>query len=67
MVIIGSLKPMRVVQRARLWAMTRTASQAPLVGTARWQVVEAHAVFQVADGVLDLGVAAIFSLPFLND
>ena len=30
--------------------------------TARWQVVEPHAVLQVADGVLDLGVAAVVGL-----
>ena len=29
--------------------------------TSRWQVVEPHAVFEVADGVLDLGVAAMVS------
>ena len=28
----------------------------------RWQVVEAHAVLQVADGILDLGVAAMVGL-----
>ena len=48
--------------------MTWTASQAPFgrlrIGgeAARWQVVEAHAVLQVADGVLDLGVAAMVGL-----
>ena len=31
---------------------------------ARGQVVEAHAVFEVADGVLDLGVAAMVGLQF---
>ena len=60
-----SPRPMRAVQRARLWAMTWTASQAPFgrlrIGgeTARWQVIEADAVLQVADGVLDLSVAVI--------
>ena len=29
---------------------------------ARWQVVEPHAVLQVADGILDLGVAAMVGL-----
>ena len=50
--------------------MIWTASQAPF-GTlriggevARWQVVEPHAVLQVADGILDLGVAAMVSLRF---
>ena len=48
--------------------MTWTASQAPFgrlrIGgeTARWQVVEPDAVLQVADGVLDLGVAAVVGL-----
>ena len=31
-VATGSPRPMRVVQRARLWAMTCTANQAPLAG-----------------------------------
>ena len=69
-------RPMRVVQRARLWAMTPyrvrgrlwTANQAPFgmlrIGgkTARGQVVEAHAVLEVANGILDLGVAAMVGL-----
>ena len=61
---------MRAAQRARLWAITWTASQAPFgrlrIGgeTARWQVVEPDAVLQVADGVLDLGVAAMVGLQF---
>ena len=71
MVATGSPKPMRVVQRAKLWAMTPyrvrgrlwTASQAALAGeAARGQVVEPHPVLQVADGVLDLGVAAMVGL-----
>ena len=63
-----SPRPMRAVQRAKLWAMTWTASQAPFgrlrIGgkTARWQVVEAHAVLEVANGVLDFGVAAMVGL-----
>ena len=68
MVTSCSPRPMRAVQRAELWAMTWTASQAPFgrlrIGgkTARWQVVEAHAVLQVADGVVDLSVAAMVGL-----
>ena len=31
---------------------------------ARWQVVEAHAVLEIADGVCDLGVAAMVGLQF---
>ena len=48
--------------------MIWTASQAPFgmlrIGgeAARWQVVEPHAVLEVADGVLDLGVAAMVGL-----
>ena len=48
--------------------MIWTASQAPFgrlrIGgeAARWQVVEPHAVLQVADGVLDLRVAAMVGL-----
>ena len=63
-----SPRPMRVVQRAKLWAMTWTASQAPFgrlrIGgkTARRQVVEAHAVLEIADSVLDLSVAAMVGL-----
>ena len=68
MVTTGSPRSMRAVQSARLWAITCTASQAPFgrlrIGgkTARWQVVEAHAVLEVADGVLDLSVAAMVGL-----
>ena len=51
-----------------LWAITCTASQAPFgrlrIGgeTARGEVIEPDAVLEVADGVLDLGVAAIVGL-----
>ena len=63
MVATGSPRPMRVVQRARLWRMAWTASQAPLAGKrpeGRW--LSPHAVLQVADGILDLGVAAMVGL-----
>ena len=59
-----SPRPIRAVQRAKLWAMTWTASQAPFgrlrIGgeAARGEMVEPHAVLEVSDGVLDLGVAA---------
>ena len=68
MVTSCSPRPMRAVQRAKLWAMTWTASQAPFgrlrIGgeTARGEVIEPDAVLQVADGVLDLGVAAMVGL-----
>ena len=60
-----SPRPMRVVQRARLWAITCTASQAPLAAKrpeGRW--FNPDAVLEVADGVLDLGVAAMVGLQF---
>ena len=65
-----SPRAMRPVQRARLWAMTCTASQAPFgklrIGSeaARGEMVDSHAVFQVPDGVLFLGVAAVVGLQF---
>ena len=63
MVATGAPRPMRVVQRARLWAMTCMVSQAPFGGKAsRGEMVEPHAVLQVADGVLDLGVVAMVGL-----
>ena len=73
MVTTVSPRAMRPVQRARLWAITQTASQAPFgklrIGgeAARGQMVEAHAVLQVPDGVLDLGVAAAASPPRLTE
>ena len=67
-VTICSPSPMRVVQRARLWASACTASQAPFgklrIGgeAARGEMVEPYAVLQVSDGVFDLGVAAVVGL-----
>ena len=55
----------RVVQRARLWANTWTASQAPFgklrIGgeAARGEMIESHSVLEVTDGVLHLGVAVM--------
>ena len=69
-VTTGSPRPMRAVQRARLWAITCTASQAPFgrlrIGgeAARGEMVQPHAVLEVADGVLDLGVAPMVGLQF---
>ena len=60
----------RAVQRARLWAITCTASQAPFgrlrIGgeAARGEMVQSNAVLEVADGVLDLGVAPMVGLQF---
>ena len=58
-ITICSPKPIRAVQRARLWAITCTASQVP-----RRHVVQPDAVLEVAYGVLDLGVAAVVGLQF---
>ena len=71
-----SPRPMRAVQRARLWAMTPyrvrgrlwTARQAPfgmlrIGGEApRGEMVEPDAVLEVANGILDLGVAPMVGL-----
>ena len=63
-----SPRPMRAVQRARLCAITWTASQAPFgsVGgeAPRGEMVEPDAVLEVSDGILDLGVAAMVGLQF---
>ena len=57
-VTICSPRPMRAVQRARLWAITCTASQAPLAGKRpEGRMVEPDAVLEVSDGVLDLATA----------
>ena len=60
-----SPRPIRAVQRARLWAITCTASQAPLAAKrpdGGW--LRPNAVLQVPDGILDLGVAAVVGLQF---
>ena len=70
MVTICSPSPMRAAQRARLCAITWTANQAPFgrlrIGgeAARGEMVETHAVLEVSDGVLDLGVATMVGLQF---
>ena len=65
MVTICSPSPSRAVQRARLCASTCTASQAPLAAKpTRGEMVQPHAVLQVSDGVLDLGMAAMVGLQF---
>ena len=55
------LRPMRAVQRVRLCGITCTASQAALAAKRPdgRKMVETHAVLEVADGVLDLGVALV--------
>ena len=56
---------MRAVQRARLCAITCTASQAPLAAKrARGEMVQPHAVLEVAYRILDLGVTAMIGLQF---
>ena len=68
MVTTCSPRPMRAVQRARLWAITCTASHSPfgklrIGGEApRGEMVQADAVLQVAYRILDLGVAAMVGL-----
>ena len=64
MVTVCSPRPMRAVQRARLWAITWTASQAALAAKRPEGRFESDAVLQVSDGILDLGVAAVVGLQF---
>ena len=64
-VTVRSARPMRAVQRARLCAITRTASQAPLAAKrpeGRW--LSPTPCFRSPNGVLDLGVAAMIGLQF---
>ena len=47
-------RPMHAVQRAMLWAITCTASQAALAAKrARGEMVQPHTVLEVSDGILD--------------
>ena len=70
MVTTCSPRPMWAVQRAKLCAITWTASQAPFgmlrIGgeAARGEMVQSDAVLEVSDGVLDLGVEAMVGLQF---
>ena len=64
-VTIRSPRPMRAVQRARLWAIVWTASQVPLAAKRpRGEMVQPDAVLEVPYRILDLGVAAMISLQF---
>jgi hypothetical protein len=57
--------PMRLVQRAMLWARTLRASQAAFAPEATgWQMIQSDTVFQVPDGVFDHCVAAVVSFEF---
>ena len=60
--MIRSPRPMRAVQRARLWAIACTASQAALAAKPPGEMVEPDAVLEVSNGILDLGVAAMVGL-----
>ena len=65
MVAIRSPRPIRAVQRARLWAIVWTASQAPLAAKrpeGRWFSPTPYLMSR--NGILDLGVAAMVSLQF---
>ena len=58
-------RPMREVQRARLWAITCTAIQAALAEKRpEGMMVESHTVLEITDGVLHLGVATMVRLQF---
>ena len=58
-----SPRPMRAVQRARLWAH-HLYRQPGGVEAARGEMVQPHTVLEVSDGILDLGVAAMVGLQF---
>ena len=56
---------MRAVQRSRLWAITWDGQPGAVGGeAARGEMIEADAVLEVSDGILDLGVAAMVGLQF---
>ena len=62
-VTMPSPRPTRVVHRARLWAITCTASHAPLAANLPdRQVLEPDPLLEVPEGVLDLVMAAMVGL-----
>ena len=62
-VTVCSPRPMRAVQRARLWAHHLGGQPGTVGGEApRGEMVQPDAVLEVPDGILDLGVAAMISL-----
>ena len=64
-VAIRSPRPIRAVQRARLWAIVLDGQPGAVGGeAARGEMVQPDAVLEVSDGILDLGVAAMVSLQF---
>ena len=65
MVTTCSPRPIRAVQRARLWGHHLHRQPGGVGGeAARGEMVQPHAVLEVSDGVLDLGVAAMVGLQF---
>ena len=62
--MVTTCSPTCAPSRARLWAITCTASQAPLAAKRRGEMVQSDAVLEVSDGVLDLGVAAMVGFQF---
>ena len=63
-VTVRSARPMRAVQRARLCHHLHRQPGAVGGEAPRGEMVESDAVFQVSNGVLDLGVAAMIGLQF---
>ena len=65
MVTTPSSRPMRAVQRARLWGQHLDGQPCAVGGeAARGEMVEADAVLEVSDSILNLGVAAMVGLQF---
>ena len=62
--MVRSPRPICAVQRARLWAITCTATRRRWRRSGRTHVVQIDAVLEVSNGVLDLGVAAVVGLQF---
>ena len=62
--MVRSPRPIRAVQRARLWAITCTEPSAVGGEAAGRHVVQTDAVLEVSNGILDLGVAAVVGLQF---
>ena len=62
-VAVCSPRPIRAVQRARLCAITCIGQPGAVGGeAARRKMIQPHAVLQVSNGVLDLGMAAVVGL-----
>ena len=63
-VAIRSPRPIRAVQRARLWPSSGWPARRRWRRSGRGEMVQPDAVLEVAYGILDLGVAAMVSLQF---